>query len=85
MSEGGIARVGLTFRRLENLRVWVAAIKLRYGIHLGRDRASSKDDTGSFDLKYIARKEVGWEDMLSTAVKRWTEAVVQEKREEMGL
>lgn len=34
MSEMGPAgqRVGLTFRRLDNLRVWVASLKLRYGV-----------------------------------------------------
>lgn len=29
---GPTPRVGMTFRRLENLRVWVASLKLRYEV-----------------------------------------------------
>ncbi|KAL0948317.1 hypothetical protein HGRIS_010907 [Hohenbuehelia grisea] len=33
-----------------------------------------------FDTKLIARREVGWEDMLETALLRWVSKVVEERR-----
>lgn len=82
MSDGGTARVGLTFRRLENLRVFVAAIKLRYSIHLRNERGAQSREGENFDVKVISRKDAEWETMLALAVSKWTQAVVKEKRNE---
>jgi hypothetical protein len=35
-----------------------------------------------FDALLIARKDEGWEDMLATAIERWTQAVAEERRGE---
>ena len=36
----------------------------------------------AFDAKVVARKDEGWESMLETALLRWVNAVVEEKRGE---
>lgn len=66
------SRIGLTFRRLENLRVFVAAIKLRYSIQLSQN----------IDLRIIARKEEGWREMITEIASKWVEAAAYEKRNE---
>lgn len=65
-------RIGLTFRRFENLRVFVAALKLRYLIQVRPD----------VNIKTIARKEQGWRDMLLDIAFSWIEAAAEEKRNE---
>ena len=70
--QGGQPKVGLTFRRAENLRVFVAALKLRYLVQPG----------AHIDIKVIARKEAGWMDMLGEIAVQWVQAAAQEKREE---
>lgn len=65
-------RVGLTFRRMDNLRVWAAALKLRYLIK-----------SNTFEPKIVARGEEGWENMLQGLLIGWIEALIVEKREEI--
>jgi len=85
-----------TFRRTENLRLWAAALKLRYlilfvttsggsaGLASPRKGTRLMDPSVSpplfFDPKIIARRDKGWEDMLETAASRWVEVVVEEAR-----
>lgn len=69
---GKSTRIGLTFRRFENLRVFIAALKLRYLIQV-RD---------GINVKTIARKEEGWRDMLLEIAFSWVEAAAEEKRNE---
>lgn len=64
-----------TVRRFENLRLFLAAIKLRYLITL----------SSSVDSKAIAQKAEGWQDMLEEAACKWLEAVAREKRDEQEL
>lgn len=68
-------RIGMTFRRSENLRIWAGALKHRYQISLSPK--SSKSSIG-FDEKIIATKGELWEEMLENALKGWVEAVVLE-------
>ncbi|KAI5474972.1 hypothetical protein MNV49_002156 [Pseudohyphozyma bogoriensis] len=81
--EGG---VGATFRRVENLGVWAAALKFRYLLALDPPRpsatTSSTSEAEAFSAKAIARKEEGWKERLEFAVLAWAEKVVAEKREE---
>lgn len=92
------SKVGLTFRRTENIKVWAAALKLRYMIKSEIptvvNPSSSTDPTtapnntnGSivtkFDPKVIARKSAGWDTMLEHMVFRWLDAIRAEKREEV--
>jgi hypothetical protein len=71
-SSDGPKRIGLTFRRMENLRVFMAAVKLRYLVQF----------KGSIDLKVIARKEEGWMEMLKELACCWVMAAAEEKRNE---
>ncbi|EGG03898.1 uncharacterized protein MELLADRAFT_117173 [Melampsora larici-populina 98AG31] len=48
-------RIGLTYRRMDNLRVWAAALKLRYLIK-----------SQGFEPKVVSRGEDGWEKMLES-------------------
>lgn len=75
------AKKDWTFRRLENLRVWSAALRLRYNIHCSSLNDSRKGGV-NFDPKTVARKEVGWAEMLEELVKRWMNEVVGESRDE---
>lgn len=68
----GTPRVGLTFRRFENLRLFVAALKLRYLVLIRPE----------INIKTIARKEEGWMDMLQEIAGQWVEAAAEEKRNE---
>lgn len=68
----GQPKVGMTFRRAENLRVFAAALKLRYLIQL---------DPG-FDVRVVARREPGWTQMLEDMATQWVQAAAHEKREE---
>lgn len=68
----GTRRVGLTFRRLENLRLFVGALRLRYLVQM----------SPNIDLKAIARKTDGWEDMLKEIACAWVNAAAEEKRNE---
>lgn len=70
--DGSKPRIGLTFRRFENLRVFVAALKLRYLIQIRAE----------INIKSIARKEEGWEEMLEEIAVQWVEAAGEEKRNE---
>lgn len=68
-------RIGLTFRRLENLRLFVAAVKLRYLV-------SSADMNA---CKSIARKGEGWQQALATLAFDWLEAISAEvEKKELG-
>lgn len=71
-SDGSTPRVGLTFRRYENLRLFIAALKLRYLVHV----------RPGINLKTIARKEERWEEMLREIALQWVEAAAEEKRNE---
>ncbi|KAH8926205.1 hypothetical protein BT69DRAFT_1019874 [Atractiella rhizophila] len=83
-------KVGMTFRKIENLRVWAAALKLRYLVNLTPPPAPKEKDKDApivapppaFEPKVVARKEQGWEDMLEHAVLRWVHALVEETRAE---
>jgi hypothetical protein len=68
----GKPKIGLTFRRAENLRVFVAALKLRYLVEMG----------SNVDIKVIARKELDWMNILEEVACKWVHAAAQEKREE---
>ena len=89
LSESGdSARIGLTFRRLENLRLFLAALRLRYGVSLlpshQREKGTSKDagaEAVEVDLKVVSRKDPGWEAMMERIVFSWTRAVVNETLE----
>lgn len=123
-SESGIfnGRPGWTFRRTENLRVWAAALKLRYQIQTTATKAfaskptstdptygslglgklalhgrrvaseshastlSSESRTRSahgtsktidFDPAKVARKEDDWQEMLTTLLIAWIDAVTE--------
>ncbi|GJJ14255.1 hypothetical protein Clacol_008519 [Clathrus columnatus] len=89
-------KVGWTFRRTDNLRLWMAALKLRYMIPLGptltpnTSRSISPAPSGTtqrpvnefliFDPQIVSKREPGWEDMLEKAVMKWMWCVVAEKR-----
>ncbi|EMD35736.1 hypothetical protein CERSUDRAFT_156446 [Gelatoporia subvermispora B] len=106
---------GWTFRRTDNLRLWAAALKLRYLIPITspsslepikRSRTPTPGDTPTgtpsispspstirfpgvtmedsitFDAPLVARLDNGWEDMLESAVLKWVDAVVDERRGE---
>ncbi|KZT04027.1 uncharacterized protein LAESUDRAFT_715776 [Laetiporus sulphureus 93-53] len=100
---------GWTFRRTDNLRLWAAALKLRYSLPIyppvqPRNSISPSDSTRSlksstsssslrpppgcheepfmFDAPLVARQDNGWENMLETAVLKWMDAVVGERRGE---
>lgn len=70
--DGSKPRIGLTFRRFENLRVFVAALKLRYLVQIRAE----------INIKSIARKEEGWQEMLEEIAVQWVEAAAEEKRNE---
>ena len=73
-------KVGFTFRRLENLRLFVAAVKLRYGVNIDVDvkRIVQRD----------ARDEEGtgvtpaWKAAMREVAVRWVRAAAAEKMEE---
>lgn len=94
---------GWTFRRVDNLRIWVAALKLRYMLPIitpsqpvmgGRSpgmttsalpsplaqKFSAPETPMFFDALLVARCDEGWEDMLFAVVKRWAQAVAEERR-----
>lgn len=70
--KGNKSRIGLTFRRHENLRLFVAALKLRYLIQINP----------RIDIKIIARKEEDWREMLEEVACTWVRAAAEEKRNE---
>ena len=123
-------RPGWTFRRTENLRVWAAALKLRYhiqttatkalaskptstgptygGLGLGKlalhgrrvaseSHASTLNSQGQtrsaygtsktidFDPATVARKEDGWQAMLTTLLIAWIDAVAEEQANDTEL
>ncbi|GAA5920814.1 hypothetical protein JCM1841_005107 [Sporobolomyces salmonicolor] len=83
--EKGLERVGQTFRRMENLRVWAAALKFRYSLSLGPVPSSpTSSEEPAFDPRLIAARkdDSSWREMLRRAVGAWAEAVGREAREE---
>ncbi|GAA5858435.1 hypothetical protein JCM1840_001203 [Sporobolomyces johnsonii] len=83
--EKGLERVGQTFRRMENLRVWAAALKFRYSLSLGHIPSSpTSSEEPAFDPRLIAARkdDSNWRGMLRRAVGEWAEAVGREAREE---
>lgn len=65
---------GWTFRRIENLKRFSAAVALRYGVKTGRQ-------TGvEFDAGRVAKMDNGWDVMLRQLVLRWVNMVVEEER-----
>ncbi|SPO21821.1 uncharacterized protein UTRI_01314_B [Ustilago trichophora] len=116
--ESSTSRPGWTFRRTENLRVWAAALKLRYHIQTtatratpakpattgptygslgmgklalhGRRAASESyaatssvqhgtSKTLDFDPAKVARKEDGWQEMMTKLLLAWIDAVAEEQ------
>ncbi|BGP06906.1 hypothetical protein JCM10049v2_002736 [Rhodotorula toruloides] len=76
-SDGGAVgeKIGQTFRRAENLRLWAGALKHRYNLALA--------GPPQFDPKVAAaRREEGWRDGLEQAVGEWAEVVAMELRGE---
>lgn len=81
---------GWTFRRIENLKRFSAAVALRYGIKTSSSTSgTSAPSTGShishgqliaFDPTQVARMDTGWEDMLRNLVMKWFDVVVEEER-----
>jgi len=82
--EEGFRKIGWTFRRIDNLRLWTAALRLRYQIPLSSspliNKSSSDPPFLLFDAKTVARREEGWDTMLEGVVGRWVEEVVGDKR-----
>ncbi|KAF8583679.1 hypothetical protein K439DRAFT_1570533 [Ramaria rubella] len=88
--------IGWTFRRTDNLRLWAAALKLRYMVPLGFPKnlqinspaASPISSQQSFpaepiivfDPQLVSKREEGWDTMLETAALRWMWCVVKERR-----
>ncbi|KIO26929.1 hypothetical protein M407DRAFT_23865 [Tulasnella calospora MUT 4182] len=114
--------IGWTFRRMENLRLWAAALKLRHLVALAPPSQSpplkpgvppspipsqssspvkpsmqsmiaphvvpvtvsrvlnSMGPAAPFDAKLIAKREVGWDEMLQVALQRWVDAILKETR-----
>ncbi|KAH7102484.1 hypothetical protein BKA62DRAFT_637538 [Auriculariales sp. MPI-PUGE-AT-0066] len=74
-----------TFRKIENLRLFAAAVKLRYLVPLvapGQNAPPGPEPPIVFDGRVVARQETGWEETLERVLRRWVEAVVTEKRAE---
>ncbi|GAA6056732.1 putative Cytoplasm protein [Rhodotorula toruloides] len=72
---GGGEKIGQTFRRAENLRLWAGALKHRYNLALA--------GPPPFDPKVVAaRKEEGRRDGLERAVGEWAEDLANEVRRE---
>ena len=61
-----------TVRRLENLRLFTGAIKLRYSVTLD----------SKIDIKGIARKCQDWQNMLEEIACKWLQAILEETRNE---
>ncbi|BGP23619.1 cytoplasm protein [Rhodotorula toruloides] len=71
-------KIGQTFRRAENLRLWAGALKHRYNLALV--------GPPPFDPKVVAaRREEGWRDGLEQAVGEWADIVAKEVRGEEAL
>lgn len=70
-----------TFRRVENLRVWSAALRLRYNIQSSSSNNDKKLGLG-FDPKMVARKEDGWLEMLEEMIGKWLNEVIEKIRDE---
>ncbi|KZV98924.1 hypothetical protein EXIGLDRAFT_746432 [Exidia glandulosa HHB12029] len=74
------------FRRIENLRLFAAALKLRYLVPLvapGQNPPPGPEPPIVFDARVVARRDAGWEETLERVVRRWVDAVVAEKRAEV--
>lgn len=86
---------GWTFRRVENLNRFAAAVTLRYGIRLlpliptssangmtraATDRNKKPVDGLTFDAAIVVRKDPGWEAILQGLVVAWVGSVVQEEQ-----
>ncbi|BGP30939.1 hypothetical protein JCM10296v2_002701 [Rhodotorula toruloides] len=72
---GGREKIGQTFRRAENLRLWAGALKHRYNLAFA--------GPPPFDPKTVAaRKEERWRDGLERAVGEWAEVAAKEVRGE---
>lgn len=76
---------GWTFRRAENLRVWAAALRLRYSIqsssaaiHGSKVHPKNNVDVIEFDPSIVARKQQGWQEMLLQLITIWVNAVASE-------
>lgn len=95
------SKSGWTFRRIDNLRLWIGAMKLRYllpiqqpGLPTSRSGASPTPSASPsamqtqftapliFDVKVVARRDEGWQDMLESVLLSWVDIVVEEKRGE---
>ncbi|EJD38347.1 hypothetical protein AURDEDRAFT_139582 [Auricularia subglabra TFB-10046 SS5] len=75
-----------TFRRIENLRLFAAALKLRYLVPLvspGQNAPPGPEPPIVFDARVVGKLEPGWEEVLERTVRRWVDAVVAEKRAEL--
>lgn len=56
-------------------------------IHLGpmikdKDQQKQPAEAAAVDMRVIARRDAGWEDMLEYSLLRWAERVVQETRDD---
>ncbi|KIY44644.1 hypothetical protein FISHEDRAFT_23184, partial [Fistulina hepatica ATCC 64428] len=87
------SKTGWTFRRIDNLRLWVGAMKLRYLVpiqhpsqpaprasRLRSESMAQPEPPVLFDAKIVARRDEGWDTMLEVALLRWMWRVVEEKR-----
>ena len=73
-------KVGFTFRRLENLRLFIAAVKLRYGANIDVDvkrivQRDARDKEGVCNVP-------AWEAAMREVAVRWVRAAAAEKMEE---
>ncbi|KAJ8463094.1 hypothetical protein ONZ45_g17705 [Pleurotus djamor] len=79
-------KTGWTFRRIDNLILWVGALKLRYllPIHIPPGQPKFPPTVigtpMTFSARQVARKEDGWDTMLETVLLRWADRVVEERR-----
>lgn len=86
---------GWTFRRVENLNRFAAAVTLRYGMRLlplppssspngmtraATDRGKKPVEGLPFDAAMVVRKDPGWEAILEGLVVAWVGSVVQEEQ-----
>lgn len=85
-----------TFRRIDNLRLWTGALKIRYILPIIMPSVvpgtGSSNMPGSptlhkfpeppihFDPKVVAKRGEGWQGMLQMVLVRWAEKVIEETR-----
>ncbi|KAL7417983.1 hypothetical protein BDY24DRAFT_373661 [Mrakia frigida] len=83
---GGVGgRKEYIFRKVENLRVFAAALKLRYVVPVvplpTSTSAPLPPQAIIFDPSTVAKREEGWEKMLDPLVRCWIDRIKEEEKE----